>query len=239
MRSMDQKINVFKDNDEVAKNFAAHLARVLQVKGTIRIAVSGGSTPKVLFQILAEQYADAIPWSKIHLFWVDERCVPPTDGDSNYGMTVAKLLSHIDIPDRNVHRIRGENPPEKEAVQYGAAVTALVPHHDGTPVFDIVLLGMGGDGHTASIFPHEIHFLESAEPYVLATHPDSGQKRISMTGKVINAARDIHFLVTGSSKTGVLQQIFQQSGNYLDYPAAHITGATWWLDEAAYGQPAP
>ena len=235
---MDHQINVFKDNEAVAEAFAMHLAERLQNTGLVRMAVSGGSTPKVLFQNLAERYADTIKWQNIHLFWVDERCVPPHDTDSNYGMTFEKLLSHIDIPSRNIHRIWGENEPDKEAAQYGAIVSGLVPSQGGVPIFDLILLGMGGDGHTASIFPAESHLLNSKAPYAVATHPETGQKRISMTGKIINAAKDIHFLVTGSSKAPVVQEIFGQSGNYRSYPASHIQGATWWLDKAAYADAA-
>ena len=224
---------IFKNKEEVAQAFAKHLAEQIEKSETFHIALSGGSTPKILFDHLAKEYVDKINWKKVHLYWGDERCVPPNHEDSNYGMTYAKLIQHINIPESNVHRVLGENDPTGEADRYGKRIEWNLPLKGGVPIFDLVILGMGGDGHTASIFPHQIELLKSKETCGVATHPDSGQKRITITGKVINAAKQIHFLVTGDSKQSVLDEIFNQKGDYKTYPVSYINKAQWWLDEAA------
>lgn len=226
--------SIFKNNQEVAAAFAKYLAAQIAPAKVFHIALSGGSTPKVLFQILAEQYATKIDWSKVHLFWGDERCVPPDHSESNYGMTKEKLLDHISIPFVNIHRVLGRRDPAEEAIRYGKEIQWSLPEKNGLPVFDMVLLGMGSDGHTASIFPHQMELLSAPTICGVATHPDSGQKRITLTGKVINQAQQIHFLVTGASKKEKVQAIFNKTGNYEAYPAAHIQEAKWWMDEAAW-----
>jgi 6-phosphogluconolactonase len=203
----------------------------------ITIALSGGSTPKVLFQVLAEKYATDMPWHKIHFFWGDERCVPPDHQDSNFGMTRSLLLDPLNIPTAQVHRVFGEIDPAEAARKYEDIISEHVPQERAWPVFDLIILGMGSDGHTASIFPHEMEWLESKNWCEVATHPESGQQRITLTGKVLNRARQICFLVTGDSKKEKVFQILKKQGNYLDYPAAHIVPVngtlSWNLDEAA------
>ena len=227
------KTHIFKNNEAVAAAFADFLQKEIAQVERINIALSGGSTPKVLFDILAKKYADKIRWSKVHFYWGDERCVAPTDEESNYKMTDEKLLQHIKIPPENIHRVLGENDPTEEANRYGDLIEENLNFKGGLPIFDLIILGMGSDGHTASIFPHEIELLEADKTCAVAIHPESGQRRISLTGKVINTARQVHFLVTGASKNSVLKEIFSKTGNYKSYPAAYIEGARWWMDEAA------
>jgi 6-phosphogluconolactonase len=227
------KTHIFKNNEAVAAAFADFLQKEIAQVERINIALSGGSTPKVLFDILAKKYADKIRWSKVHFYWGDERCVAPTDEESNYKMTDEKLLQHIKIPPENIHRVLGENDPTAEANRYGDLIEENLNFKGGLPIFDLIILGMGSDGHTASIFPHEIELLEADKTCAVAIHPESGQRRISLTGKVINTARQVHFLVTGASKNSVLKEIFSKTGNYQSYPAAYIEGAEWWMDEAA------
>ena len=169
----------------------------------------------------------------MHLYWGDERCVAPDDDQSNYLMTFTMMIDRVPIPEMNLHRVFGEDRPSKEAGRYSKLIMKNLPHQSGFPVFDMVLLGMGGDGHTASIFPHEIELLEAEEICAVATHPETGQKRITITGPVINAARQIHFLVTGAAKTPVLDQIFNEKEAYKDYPASYIFKAQWWMDKDA------
>jgi 6-phosphogluconolactonase len=227
------KTHIFKNNEAVAVAFADFLQKEIAQVEKINIALSGGSTPKVLFDILAKKYADKIRWSKVHFYWGDERCVAPTDEESNYKMTEEKLLQHIKIPPENIHRVLGENDPTAEANRYGDLIEENLNFKGGLPIFDLIILGMGSDGHTASIFPHEIELLEADKTCAVAIHPESGQRRISLTGKVINTARQVHFLVTGASKNSVLKEIFSKTGNYKSYPAAHIENAEWWMDETA------
>lgn len=232
-------VYVFPDNQTVAEKFAEWLNQWCNEQSgeKITIALSGGSTPKVLFKVLSEKYAETMPWEKIHFFWGDERCVPPEDSDSNYKMTKELLLDPIDFPSSQIHRVLGEIDPEEAAKKYEAVILEQVEQEAGLPVFDLMILGMGGDGHTASIFPHQMELLESDQICAVATHPESGQKRVSLTGKVINQSRQICFLVTGDSKKEKIYEIFQKERNYQDYPAAHIQAKngklSWNLDEAA------
>lgn len=229
--------HIYKDNPAVATAFAEWLVDWLTGRQRTTIALSGGSTPKLLFQVLAEKYADKIDWSGIHLFWGDERCVPPDHADSNYGMTKALLLDHVDIPSTNVHRIKGEETPTLEAKRYGQEIQSIVSAVDGRPAFDLIILGMGGDGHTASIFPHEMHLLEDTDICGVATHPESGQNRITINGPIINHAYLVTFLVTGSAKAEKVQIILEKQAGSKVFPAAHVhpkDGIThWFLDKAA------
>ncbi len=226
--------NIFKNKQAVAEAFANYLAEQIEKSEIFHIALSGGSTPKILFEHLAKNFSEKIDWQKVHLYWGDERCVPPNHEDSNYGMTYSKLIQHITIPESNVHRVLGENDPTGEADRYGKKIEWNLPLKNGLPIFDLVILGMGGDGHTASIFPHQMELMDSSETCGVATHPDSGQQRITITGNVINAAKQIHFLVTGASKKPVLGEIFNQKGNYKTYPASYVKNAQWWMDEEAW-----
>lgn len=234
---MEPNIHIYSDNEAVAAAFAEWFVDWAAAKGKVTVALSGGSTPKALFRILAEQYEEKVDWSKIHFFWGDERCVPPDDDESNYGMTQDLLLRHIDIPMANIHRVKGEDDPEQEATRYGELIEEHVKMEDGYPVFDLILLGMGSDGHTASIFPHQKELLMAESICAVATHPESGQQRITLTGPVINRAQQIAFLVTGASKTDKLRQIIREEGEWFGYPASHIRPLSgkvdWFVDEAA------
>lgn len=235
---MKPNIHIFPDNEAVAAGFAEWLVAWMSGQsGSISIALSGGSTPQVLFRLLAEDFEDQINWQKVHLYWGDERCVGPGHPDSNYGMTQELLLRHIDIPMANIHRIRGENDPQEEAQRYGEIIEAELSVEEGYPIFDLIILGMGTDGHTASIFPYQKELLMAETVCAVAIHPDSGQKRITLTGPVINRARQVVFLVTGASKTDKVREIIREEGNWAAYPAAHIRPLSenldWFLDEAA------
>lgn len=229
--------NISKTPQEVAEAFADHFVALAKTSEILTVALSGGSTPKILFDLLAELPNGPVDWSGIHFYWGDERCVPPTDGDSNYKMTVDHLLLKIDFPESNVHRVLGENNPKDEAVNYSKQITANLPSVNALPQFDLVILGMGGDGHTASIFPHEIELLDSENVCEVAIHPESGQKRITLTGNVINNAKEVCFLVTGAGKTDKIDEIFHQTGDWKTYPASYIKPTdgklTWFMDEAA------
>lgn len=235
---MQPEIHIFPNNQAVARAFAEWLYQWLDGRQQVHIALSGGSTPQLLFSLLAEEYADKIRWDQVYLYWGDERCVPPTHEDSNYGVTQDLLLRHIDIPISNVHRIRGEENPEAEAEHYGEVIrSSLKLSEAGIPIFDLIILGMGTDGHTASIFPHQMELLHADKVCAVATHPDTGQKRITLTGPVINQAKRIAFLVTGKSKTDKVRQVIRQEDEWQAYPVAHIkpvNGKTeWFLDQDA------
>lgn len=229
--------NISKSPHEVAKAFAKDFATWVAGKSRINVALSGGSTPKLLFKLWAEEYKTQINWSTIHFFWGDERCVPPDHEESNFRMTQELLLQHIDIPAENIHRIHGEAPPDHEAERYSSIIAQhLDKDENNWPIFDLIILGMGADGHTASIFSHQMELLDRDSICAVATHPQSGQNRITLTGKVLNRAKKVCFLITGKSKFSVLNQIFDKKDDWLKYPTSHIQPEgelVFYLDETA------
>lgn len=231
------EIKVYKDKQEVAERFSAYFEDLVCGKEVFHVALSGGSTPKIVFDVLVNKYGDKIDWSKIHFYWGDERCVPPSDGQSNYKMTVEHLFSKIKVSKENIHRVLGEADPAGEAMRYANLLEINLDRIAGIPQFDLVILGMGDDGHTASIFPHEIELWNSKDHCVVATHPESGQKRVSINGNVINRSKEIAFLVTGSSKAEKVDEIHNKKEGYEKYPASLVNpdsgNLKWFLDEEA------
>lgn len=231
------ELKIFKDKQEVAQQFSAYFAELVEGKSVLHVALSGGSTPKIVFDVLANEFSAKIDWSKIHFYWGDERCVPPTDDESNYKMTVEHLFSKIETPETNIHRILGENDPQEESERYGALLNDQLPSQNGTPQFDLVILGMGDDGHTASIFPHEIELWNSEDNCVVAIHPDSGQRRVSITGKIINGAQEVTFLVTGAGKAEKVEAIIEKVEGFEVYPASLVNPSSenlvWFMDKDA------
>ncbi len=230
--------HIFKDKQAIAEAFAEYLAQQIEeAEDAFSIALSGGSTPKILFDHLAKAYKDKVDWSKVKLFWGDERCVPPEDDESNYKMTKTHLLDHIEIPKENVFRIKGEEKPHIESTRYGQLLIGELPAQYQRPQFDLIILGMGEDGHTASIFPNKIELMMSADLTAVAHHPQTNQQRITLTGPVINNAKRVCFLVTGASKAEKVKVILNRASGYKKYPAAHVLPQNgelhWWLDEAA------
>ena len=179
------------------------------------VALSGGSTPDVLFRLWADEYAHTTPWNKFRFFWVDERCVPPTDDASNYGRF--KVLLSDSVPDlkdgENVFRIIGEAAPEAEALRYSELVTSQVRQ------FDCVILGIGNDGHTSSIFPGQEHLLSASQPYIPSVHPITDVKRVAMTGKPMMHAKQTIFMITGSGKANIINRIINDG---FDCPASRV-----------------
>ncbi len=228
-------LHIFKNPEELADKFADQLMNCVETRSgnTFHLAISGGKTPNLLFSVLASKYADSPLWQKVHFWWVDERMVPPDHPESNFGMANRLLFSKIAIPEENIHRIKGENNPEVEALSYSTQIQKNVPQKNGWPVFDLILLGMGDDGHTASIFPNQMNLLESDQICEVATHPVSGQKRVTLTGKAINTANRIYFLITGKEKANRLKEIVNLSPEADLLPASHIKNAIWYVDLAA------
>ncbi|WP_066631641.1 6-phosphogluconolactonase [Labilibacter marinus] len=226
-------IEIFNSKQELASYFGKLLKKRTEQNNKVSIALSGGSTPKAIFDELAAKYAEIINWSNVLLFWGDERIVPPTDEQSNYKMTVDHLLSKVNIPEENVFRVKGELSSEEACAHYEDLLSQKLNVVDGIPQFDIMLLGMGDDGHTASVFPYEIDLWDASSNCVVATHPDSGQKRVSLTGRIINHAKNIFFLVTGEGKAEKLDEIINAKEGYKQYPAALVKNPIWLMDKAA------
>jgi 6-phosphogluconolactonase len=236
-------VKIFSSPYELAASFAEELVHMIMESAKIQkyftIALSGGSTPEILFKILSDKYSKTVPWQYVHFFWGDERCVQPTDPESNFGMTSRILLSKIEIPEENIHRIKGEDDPYTEAERYSNEISHFTEKRDGMPLFDLVLLGMGEDGHTASVFPDNLRLMESDKVCELAIHPVSKQKRITITGRVINNAHVVTFLVTGRKKAEVLEKILKNIPPSENYPASYIVPVngklSWFLDREAAG----
>lgn len=235
---MDATIHISPNNQAVATAFADYLAQRIEAhNGDFHLSLSGGSTPKILFQLLADDYQDKIDWSRLHLYWGDERMVPHDDPESNYGEVKKLLLDHIDMPDGNVHPVPTAIDAQAAAEAYGMVLKHKLPQKNGLPVFDLIMLGMGDDGHTASIFPHQMELLTASSLCGVATHPSSGQQRVTLNGPILNAAKEVAFLVTGSNKTDRMGQILNRELGWKTFPAAHIQptdgSLSWWLDDVA------
>jgi 6-phosphogluconolactonase len=234
------KIKVLKNIRILSEEFCTELVNEVSSqfikKDKINIALSGGKTPKAIFRKLVS-LREKINWQKIDLFWVDERCVPPDDPESNYGMTKKHLLNHIDIPPENINRIKGENIPSEEAKRYSDVVETNLVSVNKLPTFEIMLLGLGEDGHTASIFPDQMELLESDKICEVAFHPTTKQKRITITVKVINNSRRIYFLVSGKNKASVVGKILNKGKNHVELPGSYIKPVDgeviWFLDKEA------
>jgi 6-phosphogluconolactonase len=234
------KKHILMNADETAIAFAENLIDKISARkdGFFNMAVSGGSTPRHFFSLLSnEEYRKQIPWEKVRFFWVDERCVEPTHQESNFGMTYDALLQYAFVPASNIFRMKGEEIPENESQRYINLLRKELPAKDGFPVFDLVLLGMGEDGHTASIFPQNIELLNSDFPVEVSAHPVTGQKRITLTGKSINNAHDVIVLVTGESKAELLKVVLNNEPGFEKYPISHIHNnkglVTYFLDKDA------
>jgi 6-phosphogluconolactonase len=232
------KTQILDDAHDTAACLATDLIRYCSEQmifhENIYIALSGGSTPQILFSIIAADYSKALDWKRIHFFWVDERCVPFTSVESNFGVADRLLFSKIDIPEKNLHPIRGADDSLKEVVRYTDEILMHVPSVYKYPVFDVVILGMGNDRHTASIFPGQNYLFDTSSICSVSYHPQSGQKRITLTGNVINNAQEVVFLITGSAKAQQIKSIFEDSPEADDSPAKHIHpahgGLSWYLD---------
>lgn len=225
-------------SNEAVKIFVNLSKECIASKGRFVAALSGGSTPKKLYELLAsDKYRRNVDWNNIHFFWVDERCVPKENEESNFRLAFENLLSKVPVSAGNIHRIKGEDGPEKRAKDYEDEIRRFFGTLDA-PVFDLIILGMGEDGHTASLFPGSTPLGEKVRFAV----PVYGEKmnRITLTLPVLNNARRILFLVSGQSKADVLKDILENMEKRKKYPAGLISPAhgdiTWLVDRDAAGR---
>jgi 6-phosphogluconolactonase len=235
---------VARDSAELAELAAERFAEIAEEAfaraGRFTVALSGGSTPRNLYVLLATgPFRSRIAWDRTHFFWGDERCVPPTHGDSNYRMAHETLLRHLPIPEDHVHRIRGEDPdPDRSATEYEERLRAVFDVKPGAlPRFDLILLGMGLDGHVASLFPgspalREVTRLVAA-PYVERLRG----YRITLTLPLINEAANVLFLVSGRDKAAMLHSVLEAGTARARLPARLVAPrdgrVIWLVDEAA------
>ena len=230
---MLENVVIFPTAQDAVETIANDLLTYSLQDRPVHISLSGGSTPKLLFKTLATApFNTAINWKNLHFWWGDERMVAATDPESNYGEVQNLLFNHIEIPEQNIHRIRGEAELHQERDRFETEIKDTVPNCR----FDWIILGMGDDGHTASLFPHQTDFEDEALA-CLAQHPQTGQWRISKTAKLLALAKRITFLVTGEKKSKILAEIAEDNPRAKDYPAAQIhsiEGKTeWYLDKPA------
>jgi 6-phosphogluconolactonase len=225
-----------------AQYFAEKCAAVAAAQDRVRIAISGGSTPKAAFGLLgdsAQPWRAQMPWEKLDLWWVDERCVPPDNADSNYRMTREVLLSRAPLKAEQVHRMEGELDPAQAAARYEMELRNGFSLKDAElPQFDLLQLGMGPDGHTASLFPHTAALREKSR-LVTANHVETVKDswRVTLTEPVINNAAEVFFLIGGQDKTKILNDILTGPYDPERLPSQLISPAggilTLLLDQAA------
>ena len=237
------KIQVFPDAAAIAQAAADHIVqaarREIDAKGTFSLALSGGSTPKMLYKMLAEPpYVKRIEWDKVHLYFGDERGVPPEHKDSNFKMASEALLDVAPIPPGNIHRMKGELPAEEAAKEYGLMLKQTFS--DGG--IDLVLLGMGDDGHTASIFPHTVAVKEQEHRVIgyFAENSSTGKSwRITMTAPFLNRSKEILILLAGKNKAERVKEVLEGERDperlpiqLIDPPEGQVI---WMLDAGAAG----
>ena len=234
---MDPRILIFDSAIEAAQACGAATFKLLDesrsANGRAVFAVSGGSTPRVMFEWMAKQGFD---WTGVHLFWVDERCVPPDDQQSNYRMTREALLDHVSIPPGQVHRIKGELPPPEALRLYLDEIRGVLGNR---PVFDLIQRGMGPDMHTASLFPGE-PLIDDHRNLVAPVYAEKfHQWRVTLLPTVLEAARNTLMLAAGDDKAEPLKAVLREPYDPKKYPAQIATyddeGAIWFLDKAASG----
>lgn len=232
------RIEICKDAADLARHaaglFVTLAGKALGSRRQFAVALAGGETPRRLYELLTQDhYAYQIVWPAVQVFWSDERCVPPSDTRSNYRMALDAMLSKVAIPEGNIHRMRGEDEP-------GAAAAAcekdLRARFDGAPRFDLVLLGLGADGHVASLFPGSA-LLDERERLVAATRDPEGLSRLTYTLPLINAARTVAILVSGEGKAEILRRVLAAEARDEGLPVQRVRPAAgqlvWLLDEAA------
>jgi 6-phosphogluconolactonase len=218
---------VFSTADALAQAMATALLDQVQAavaaRGVARIAISGGNTPKHTFEVLADpqqRFFKSMPWEKIDLFWVDERCVPPDDKDSNYRMTREALIEKVPLPASQVFRIEGELDPEEAAARYESAIRNRFRLEGAElPSFDLIALGMGDDGHTASLFPHTQALYELGRVVVANHVPQKDTWRVTLTSPVINQGRKVISLIQGADKAKVLSEVLSDKYDPETWPS--------------------
>lgn len=231
-------LEIFENNADLVEAVADRFLQIgnqaVQTNGKFSTALAGGSTPLAVYQLLAESQAAKLDWLKVHFFWGDERCVPPDHPESNFGMAYDALLKHIRIPETNIQRMEGELDPNLAADNYEKMLRSTF---EDSPSLDLILLGMGIDGHTASLFPGTDAVNEKRRWVTAAFIPKLDTWRITLTPAILNQAKRIIFMVSGSSKASVLKKVLLGEYQPQKYPAQiiqpEIGKVTWMIDEAA------
>jgi 6-phosphogluconolactonase len=234
------QVRVFQDLEEMsrvsAELFATLSKKSIASHGRFVVALSGGSTPHRLYSLLGSPwYRNDIDWSRVYIFWTDERCVPKDHPESNYRLAHEAFLSRVPLPAQNIHRIRGEDDPRKAAEAYEDELRNFFSS-PGTIVFDLIILGVGEDGHTASLFPGSPALDERMRPAVPVYLEEPKINRVTLTLPVLNYAAQVLFLASGRAKAGAVHEIVEE-GNPKQYPAGLVqplqSSAVWMIDREA------
>lgn len=237
------QVSVFDDLDSLSRAaadlFLSVASDAIALRGRFSVALSGGATPRRLYTLLASSaYQSRVDWSHVHLFWADERCVPPDHRASNFKLLSDTLLGRVFVPEKNIHRMRGEADAEKAAREYENHLSHFFGP-SSLPAFDLTMLGVGEDGHTASLFPGSPAVREKTRMVVPVYLDKPNFNRITLTLPVINHAARVFFLAAGKAKAGVIHHILDE-GNSREYPAGLVcpeSGTiTWFLDQEAAGK---
>ena len=241
---MKQEIRIFQNLEALSRDaaqlFIERAADAIAERGQFLVALNGGGTPARLFQLLATDFREKVDWSQVHVFWGDERCVPPDDPGSSYGQARDLFLSQVPIPDENTHRIKGELGPAEASKDFSLTLSGFASPPFEFPRFDLVYLGMGEDGHTASLFPGSpVDMPEPVIP-VTARYQNRPAERVSLTPMVFNQARAVAFMATGEKKAVTLAEVLGNRYNPELYPAQRISPKNgdllWLVDEDAAGK---
>ena len=236
------ELRIFKEYDALSTAAAEIFVRAsvdaIEARGRFLVALSGGNTPAGLYRTLAsEPYRNRVDWQKTFVFWGDERCVPPDDEGSNYHQADETLLSHVPIPRENILRVKGELVPYEAAHAYAQTLKEFAQPGLDWPRFDLVLLGMGADGHTASLFPGSKVDVNSSTLAVTADYEGRPAERVTLTPPVFNSARKVMFLVTGEDKAEIFSHVLSKKSMPERLPAQRIQPTDgeliWLVDEAA------
>ena len=227
------------DVAEAATRRFVELAReAVDTRGQFSVALAGGSTPKVVYGLLAsDEFRGLLPWEKVHVFFGDERCVPPDHSDSNFRMAREAMLSKLPIPEQNIHRMRGEGDAAAHAELYESELRSYFGEDADWPRLDLVMLGMGDDGHTASLFPGTTALREQ-EAWVVANWVEKfSTYRITLSAPAINRARHVMFIVTGAGKADRLPEVLHGARDTDRLPSQLVRPADgtleWYVDRAA------
>ena len=239
--SLTPEIKILPDgaalNLAAAQEFQTLAEQAIAQRGRFSVALSGGNTPRSVYSLLAQQYKSSLPWDKIHIFFGDERCVPPDHPDSNYRMANEAFLSQVPLPPENVHRIRAELDPEAAANDYENQLRGFFQlANNEWPRFDLIMLGLGDDGHTASLFPGSSALGELSRLVAPTWVEKKKTFRITLTYPVLNHAAEVEFLVSGSGKMQILRDVLNPCGS-ASFPAQGIKPEKgrllWLLDQDA------
>jgi 6-phosphogluconolactonase len=231
-------VRIFSDLNHLAEamalRFSEEARQAAREDRLYSVVLTGGVTASKIYRLFgAPGSGDNIPWESVHLFWTDERCVPPESNESNFGTAHRAFLNDLSIPDENIHRIDGEDNPAVEANRYACEIQShLKLRNNSKYCFDWVLMGLGMDGHTASLFPGQEALLNPQGFCDVAEHPETKQKRITLTAPMLQRAKHITYHVVGSEKAEVISELISESSESQKYPAARIHGE-WYLDKAA------